>query len=307
MKQIPISIVVLCVMLALLVNCTQEVDFPILKGPYLGQEPPGMTPELFTPGIVSTDRVELNAIFSKDGKLFYFTRKNDNGLYQIWEMRMEDHGWSKPRVAPFSGVYEEADPFISPDGRFLYYITKKPEKTFGPPHDILIMEWDGDYWSGPINPGPPLNTEYNEIFPCLTNSGTLYFNSNMPGGFGQRDIYKSVWKDGKFSKPEIVGPPISTEYNEGDVFVSPDESFMIFTSVSRPDGFGSGDLYISTYNKKYETWSTPINLGEKINSSGYDYGPWISHDMKYFFFTRNNDIYWVDAKIIEKLKPDEVK
>ena len=266
-----------------------------------------MTPEIFAPGIVSTDRVELNAVFSKDGQLFYFTRRDDNGLYQIWEMRMEDHGWSKPRVAPFSGVYEEADPFISPDGRFLYYITKKPEKTFGPPHDILIMEWDGDYWSGPINPGPPLNTEYNEIFPCLTNSGTLYFNSNMPGGFGQRDIYKSVWKDGKFSKPEIVGPPISTEYNEGDVYVSPDESLMIFTSVGRPDGFGSGDLYISTYNKKYETWSTPINLGEKINSSGYDYGPWISHDMKYFFFTRNNDIYWVDAKIIEKLKPDEVK
>jgi Tol biopolymer transport system component len=51
-------------------------DFPILKGPYLGQKPPGMTPEIFAPGIVSTGLDELNSVFSPDGDEFYFCVRN---------------------------------------------------------------------------------------------------------------------------------------------------------------------------------------------------------------------------------------
>jgi len=277
-------------------------DFPLLKGPYLGQKPPGMIPKVFATGIVSTDKVELNAVFSKDHKFFYFTRKNDNGLYQIWEMRMEDNSWSKPAIAPFSGIYEEADPFISYDGKYLLYISKKPDKRFGPPHDILIMEWTGNYWSKPFNPGSPLNTPYNEIYPSLSQKNSLYFNSNRPGGFGKRDIYHCKWMNGKFSEPVNVGSPISSKYNEGDVLIAPDESYIIFVSVDRPDGIGSGDLYIC-FKKGDSGWSNPINMGNNINSKGYDYCPIITHDGKYFFFCKYDDIYWVDAKIIEELKP----
>ena len=89
---------------------TDESQFPVLQGPYLGQTPPGMTPEIFAKDIVSTDQVELNAVFSPGGDTFYFTRKNPDGLYIIMFMEAVDGKWTKPQSAPFSGVYEEADP-----------------------------------------------------------------------------------------------------------------------------------------------------------------------------------------------------
>jgi len=307
MKSRAISISILLSIIFVFTCHRQKDDFPILKGPYLGQTPPGMTPKIFAPGIVSTEKVELNAVFSKDGKLFYFTRKNDDGLYQIFEMKMEDNQWSAPHAAPFSGIYEQADPFITSDGKYLFYISKKPEKKYGPPpHDIWIMKWEGSYWSEPYNPGPPLNTEHNEIYPTLSLNKTMYFNSNKPGGLGKRDIYFCYWIDGKFTEPVNVGAPISSEYNEGDVLIAPDESFVIFVSADRPGGFGSGDLYISFRTGK-GGWSDPINMGEGINSESYDYCPIITHDGKYFFFCKHNDIYWVDAKIIEEFKTIELK
>ena len=49
-------------------------NFPVLKGPYLGQKPPGMEPEIFAPGIISTEKSEINSVFSPDGNEFYFSR-----------------------------------------------------------------------------------------------------------------------------------------------------------------------------------------------------------------------------------------
>ena len=301
------AVLIFCLLVLTVTNLfSQQNDFPVLIGSYLGQTPPSMTPEIFAPGIVSTEKVELNAVFSKDGKLFYFTRKNDSGLYQILEMKMEGNQWSTPRVAPFSGVYEEADPFITHDGKYLFFISKKPEKTYGPTHEIWIMKWEESYWSEPYNPGSPLNTEYNEIYPTLSLNKTLYFNSNKANGLGKRDTYLCYWIDEKFTEPVSVGASVSSEYNERDVLIVPDESFLIFVSADRPGGFGSGDRYISFRTGK-GGWSDPINMGEKINSENYDYCPIITQDEKYFFFCKHNDLYWVDAKIIEKLKTQSLK
>ena len=75
---------------------------------------------------------------------------------------------------------------------------------------------------------------------------------------------------------------------------------MIF-STSRPDGYGNEDQYIS-YLKQDGTWSTPRNLGSAINTSGSEYGSYISCDGNYYFFSRPDstiaDIYWVDARAI---------
>jgi hypothetical protein len=129
----------------------------------------------------------------------------------------------------------------------------------------------------------------------------MYFNCDKPGGLGQRDIYKSVFKNGEFTEPVNVGAPVSSEYNEGDVLIAPDESFLIFVSVDRPGSYGSGDLYI-TFRKDDGSWSDPINLGEKINTEHYDFCPVITPDGKYFFYSSNGDIYWVDAEILWQLK-----
>ena len=291
----------LLLVLILFADCKKSENLSGLSGPYLGQKPPGLKPEIFAPGVVSTEAVELNSIFTPEGDEFYFTRKDSTGLYKIMQMKLKRRKWTIPECAPFSGVYEEADPFISPDGRLFFYITKKPDKTFGPPHDILIMEKTKTGWSEPVNPGPPLNTEYNEIYPSISSNGVLYFNSDLPGGLGKRDIYKCNYNNGKFTQPKNVGKPVSSEFNEGDVFIAPDESYLIFVSVNRPGGFGSGDLYICFKNSN-GTWSESVNMGEDINSEGYDYGPIVTFDGKYFFFTKHNDIYWVSTEKFEMFK-----
>jgi len=100
---------------------------------------------------------------------------------------------------------------------------------------------------------------------------------------------------------------ISLNYPAGDPGIAPDESFMVFTAMNQPGGYGLRDLYL-TLHLPDGTWSTPQNLGPRINSAYFEYGPRISPDKKYLFFTRANgwgcyggpgdtgDIYWVELK-----------
>lgn len=277
-------------------------DIANLKGDYLGQKFPGNNAEIFAPGVVSTENVELNSVFTREGDEFYFTRKESSNIYYIYWMKKSGDKWSLPEIAPFSGKYQDADPYISPDGMKLLFISKRPVSGTGPPHDIWIIEKKEGEWTDPYAPGIPLNTEHNEIFPALTAGNMLYFNSDRPGGYGSRDLYKSELVNGNFTEPENLGPPFSTEFNEGDVLPAPDESFIIFVSAGRPNSYGSGDLYIS-FRIQDGNWSEPMNLGPEINSDGYDYAPALSHDGKFFFFTRNNDIYWISAAYIENFRP----
>ena len=90
---------------------------------------------------------------------------------------------------------------------------------------------------------------------------------------------------------------------DGAPGVAPDESFLVFNSV-RPRGLGGADLYLSL-RQSDGTWTTPRNLGPRVNSAYLDICPYISPDKKYLFFTRSNgfsskkhsaDIYWVELK-----------
>jgi Tol biopolymer transport system component len=103
-----------------------------------------------------------------------------------------------------------------------------------------------------------------------------------------------------FSFSNISPDPITS-------FISRDGRYLIFCS-RRPGGFGEIDLYIS-FHKGDGSWTTAVNLGKNINSPAYDWIPFVSEVRKFLFFTSNRtgnyDIYWVDAQIIEELKPKE--
>lgn len=73
------------------------------KGPYFGQKPPGTTPQIFAPGIVSTDAHEFGCSFSPDGKEFYFTRRETpRSPTLIMVSKYVDGVWTKPEAAPFN-------------------------------------------------------------------------------------------------------------------------------------------------------------------------------------------------------------
>jgi hypothetical protein len=143
----------------------------------------------------------------------------------------------------------------------------------------------------------------------MTGGGILYFSSSK-SGYGKADVHCAKFKEGIFQKSENIGPPVNTEYRENDVFIASDESFLIFVSSDRPDSLGSGDLYIS-FRKLDGSWTEPVNMGQPINSSELEYCPVVSPDGKYLFFTSrrrgNDDIYWMDAMIIDDLRPRDIE
>jgi Tol biopolymer transport system component len=265
-------------------------------------------PEIFAPSIISTDGNQVNSVFSPGGKEFYFSAFDPGSGYTIMVMNETDAGWSRPRVAPFSGEYSEVDMFITHDGGRFFFISKRPLQIGGPRaqgYQIWAMERENATWGAPAHLGPIVNSGSRQLYPTVTRDGTLYFNSDRDG-YGRGDFFRSRLVDGQYAEPENLGDGINTEYDETDLFVAPDESYVIFTSVGRPDGSGSGDLYVS-YREEDGSWTRALNMGEAINTESSEFCPMLSPDGTYFFFTSrrrgNDDIYWVDAAIIEHYRP----
>jgi ankyrin repeat protein len=279
---------------------------PVLEGAYLGQKIPGLVPERFAPGTVSTEKNELNSVFSADGKEFYFAVQNGPMQWVIMVMKQENNRWSKPVPASFSGQYSDVDIFITPDGKKLFYSSNRPLKeneAAKKDFDIWMVERSGEGWSKPSNPGSPVNSAEAEFYPSLAADGTLYFQSQRPDTIGSKDIYRSRLVEGKYEKIENLGASINSSLFEGDALIAPREDFLIF-SVDRPDGFGQGDLYIS-FRDPNDRWTAPKNMGDQINSEYNENCPILTPDGKFLFFTRNNDIYWVDALVIRNLQGEK--
>jgi len=312
--MISYSLAGLLMLSALLFSCSGEKELLNLKGQYLGQKPPGMIPELFAPGIVSTSGDEINAVFSPDGKTLYFSRDSRSNLskagkdYTIYYMKETSGGWTIPEKVPFAGEYMNADMALSSDGSQLFYCSDRPLAAGGarkPDADIWTVDVLADGWSEPRNLGPEINSDSNEWYPCLAENGTLYFSSSREGGKGKSDLYCAKLVNGIYQKAEPLKGDVNTIYREGDVFIAPDESYLITVSSDRPDTFGMGDLYISFRNQKDE-WSEAVNLGKPLNTEAHDYCPMVSPDGKYLFYSSKkrgiDDVYWIDAEIINEFK-----
>jgi len=280
-------------------TCLSQPNFPDLKGPYLGQKPPGLTAELFAPGILSTEANEFNAAFTPPLDAVYFTSTLESGQ-DIMVIEKKNEKWQKRRQAAFSGKYRDVDPFISPDGRKLFFSSNRPLKGDKAHEDCDIWyvekQPSGD-WGPAMLLENPRTPGKHDFYYTADRSGTAYFS--IFGEDGTGDLY-FISEDQKTIRLEH---PINTKYNEHDPFIAPDGHYIIFTS-NRPGGFGSADLYIC-FKQPDNTWSGPCNMGQNINSEKYDYCPILAPDEKYLFFSSSRsgsgDVYWVDAKIIDQI------
>jgi hypothetical protein len=276
--------------------------------------PPGPQAELFGDGVISTEDFETHPAFTPDGKTLYFVKSTRAFTdWKIWVSEKTATGWSGPKMAPFSGTYRDADPYVTADGKRFYFISDRPVD--GKPKDdmdVWVMERTKEgTWGEPKNLGAPINSSGNEWFPRPASNGTLYFGSDRPGGLGKTDLYRSKLVNGKYATPENLGPTINSDADEYEPCVAPDESFLIFMASGRPDDTGDnamGDLYISF--KKNGVWTPPKNLGPAINRRALDIGGWLSFDGKSFYWSssrkvggRNGlgDIYRLDLDVVKKL------
>lgn len=252
--------------------------------PYASAQPI-TEPAVFGRGVISTGDFDSHPAFTPDGATLYFVRSAPNfNFWTILVSHFANGQWSTPEVAPFSGRYSDADPFITADGSRFYFISRRPAPgKQGQDTDIWMMDKTPSGWSEPKNLGPPVNTEGDEWYPTLSRDGTLYFGSDREGGKGATDLYCAQRIDGGYASPENLGDAINTKFNEFEPYIAPDESLLLFMAGGRPDGLGGLDLYVS-YNQD-GAWTKAVSLGDKVNSSRLEYSPLISPDGKYLFWT----------------------
>ena len=274
---------------------------------YLGQNPPGNEPEIFAPGIISLDnRLETYPTFSPDGKEMFFTVVNSSWTTgEIFHTQEQNGNWNEPDTASFSANdYINWESFISPDGNRQFFSSNHPPSV---DMDIWMVEKLTDTsWSDPVQLNDPVNSSAVDGSPCVTHSNSIYFKSKRGGGIGGSWLYKAELIDSIYSQVENLGGVINTGSGESEPYIAPDESYLIFISKTRTGGKGGWDLWISYHNND-DSWTEPVNMGSDINTAMDEYGPRVTHDGKYLFFTRDNgsskmDIYWASAGIIDTLK-----
>jgi len=289
--------VLMIIILALIVQYSFGQQFTDLYGNYLGQTPPGDTPVVFAPGIISTQSLEHSAaIFTPDGNEVYwyaFMMNEISAPHHIRFMKRINNRWTKPEAfLPFGDSIHYLDPFISLDGKKLYFSAKVYKK-----HEIWFVEKNGDGWGTPKSADTAINNADYQGQPALNSSGTLYYLSSS-------GIARSKFKNGQFQKPEILSFNINLDKTDLDPCIAPDDSYLIFASMRRNC---TRNLYISFHDTISDRWSEPINFGEPINGICTRFAA-ISPDGKYLFFTRYNgeimsqDIFWVSANIIDRLR-----
>ncbi len=296
------------------------------SGPYLGQEVPGREPLLFAPGLLSTATGlnELNAAFSPEGsddgsELFYSYSVGQN--YYLMQAIMVDGVWQQPHPAPFASGYNDVDPYFSPDGETLYFISQRP-----PPSAPQRRDWniwavqrdEGGAWGQPRLLPESINTVHDELYPSVTASGVLYFTRNAPDGLGHFDVYRAAPIEEDFQVTN-VGAPVNTAGPELNVAISPDERHLVITGSRQ--GHEGIDLFVA--RRRDGTFEAPRHLA--ISSPAMEYCPIFSPDGRYLFFTSfrssadggvgmphtdsiewlrkaqngAGDLYWVSADVLE--------
>jgi hypothetical protein len=292
-------------------NINAWSDVTVRGGEYFGQRKPGIIPEVFAPGVVSTVYLEHSAVaFSPDGKEAYWTGDfRDVGRTEgrIFCAIQENGIWSSPRMASFSENLNCYNPVFSNDGRAVYFFAQLFEEGEESTPHIYRVEREKKGWSEPSVVDIPGMKGYLMTQFCFAKNGTLYFSTDSDEGHGSFDVFRSRSLNGYYTEPENLGKAVNSEFWDSYPYADPEERFLIFTSMGRPDGKGGMDLYICFRNRD-GTWTQAKNMGDRINTKGVEALTGISPDGKWLFFVSdrngNVDVYWVDAGIIDELKPE---
>jgi ankyrin repeat protein len=288
--------------------------FPRLEGPYLGQPEPGSEPRMFALDIVSTqDMIHGNVVFAPDGGEAYWSGTypaagSDKLPYQIRMMKRTKGVWGPPRLAPFCRIeYGDDCPYITPDGRRVYFLSRRPVKEGGPMaerENVWTAERKGDAWGEPGYLGDEINSLSLHWQVSTDLAGNLYFGGQDPDGKTMGDIFVSRAENGRLLKPEKLGPTVSSADHEHSPFIAPDGSYIVFSRASqRRSQLG---LFIS-FRKKDGGWGDAVCLNEVIGCPTASQCTYVTPDGKYFFYVSWGfgewAAYWVKADFIDKLRP----
>ena len=292
-------------------------SFPRLSGPYLGQKPPGLVPEVFAPGILPTDGVQhCFPAFSPDAREVYWLNvylEGERPRGVIWRTRELDGFWHPPEPAPFSGEYNDHAPVFSGDGTRIYFSSDRPGG-FERCKSIWYVQKNGRDVGEPVYLGSPPNTDLCASQATFTDDGAVYFVGKLPDTQWGIGIYRSRFEDGRYQEPEVLGPAVNTTSADAYPFISPDGRYLLFGS-SRPGANSvETDLYLSLINQNGE-FGEPKHLGRNINNGLTVSFACVTRDGRYLFFSRfdgdgedSTDVfYWVQASVLDPylIRPEQ--
>lgn len=273
---------------------------------------PVPTPQLFAPGVVSTEAREYDITFTPDGLEAYFTRRERRGRATIVVSHFAEGEWTEPAPAPFSGDWDET-PFMSADGQRLFFASRRAMPGWGRvrANNIWVTHRLQNSWSEPVplpgdvnrpRPDGGDSSVGNEVGAVLVEGGTLLYSTAEDEEWGS-DLYVTEEVDGEFVNPRPLGPSINSLGTETNPALSRDGRFLVFQGYRDASGPGGDDLYVS--ERTLSGWSTARPLPEPINSPFGDGYPSFSPDGRYFFFASdrhagNGDwsIYYVEVSAL---------
>jgi tetratricopeptide (TPR) repeat protein len=198
----------------------------------------------------------------------------------------------------FRTTYNNGPIFFTNDGNTVFITRNIYNKSEQTDLNIVVAVNRGGEWSKEVSKLPLKDDGYSIFHPALTpDNKRLYFASNKDGGYGGIDLYYSDLKGGFWTKPVNLGPNINTPGNEVFPFISNDGT-LFFASDGHP-GLGGLDIFSAGYVN--ESFTIPINMGAKLNSSSDDFSLVLKNDLRTGYFTSNrpggkgdDDIYRIE-------------
>jgi len=274
------------------------VNYVFKSGPVPDGCPPWGEPQNLGPP-VNTEVGEVTPCISADSKTIYFARTGMAGSRDIYSSTWDGTSWSTPAKIPgkVNTIYYEAKPFISSDGKRLFFDSDRPG-SFGDT-DIWMSVWDNvnSEWGEPSNLGPNINTPYEEDSPSLTaDDKKLYFMSQgWPHTNGQA-IWVSNWNGSDWSPPTSLNNGVNKNATEEDPNISADGRTLYFIRwVNGPQ------IYVSYWENG--DWSVAENLGSPVNDTFLSLSPCLSYDGLHLYFASarpgsmsGSDDIWVSRR-----------
>lgn len=225
-----------------------QVDMKEYSKPYFSLGVPTLKAEDFMDGVVLLiDEPEMCGQFVFSGQEFYYN-KIYNGKWSIFFTQLIHGGWTNPKPIGFTKDYIDRDFTFSPDGNILYFGSNRPiksgSKTRMDLNEFYSERITGNSWGEPLSIGENVNSINTENYPSVDKG----------------------------------------KNNDWDSYISPDGSYLIFSSQDRSDSFGRQDLYIS-FNDKNGNWIKAVNMGSKVNSLYDEICPYVTSEGRILFFT----------------------
>jgi peptidoglycan-associated lipoprotein len=204
-------------------------------------------PALIDKDVVNTPFNDGTVAFDPKGGTMYYTQcngKDGKGKNcRIYSVTAAGTEWSEPAPLPFSSdSFTCGHPALTKDGLIMYFSSDMPGGYGGKDLWYVTYTKRSKTWGDPINLGPVINTEGDDMYPFIADDGTLYFSSNGHVGIGGVDIYYAKGENADWSEPVNMKSPINSGGDDFAMTLAKDKESGYFSS-NREGGRGQDDIY----------------------------------------------------------------